>query len=726
MPTGFKYRYSSGSAVRVSSAGLASTDQTTMFADRSKRPEGVKIKRLQQQHSFPGQMTVSLDFDVLKAEPTAEEEIETMPHSPPRTVAAFNGGAASAPVLRPPSAPTHAWQAGSEQGHWPPQGFQEPALIPSAEAVAPAAPPPEPEVAQWAAKRAAPTITSSPAKHSVQIRIPNDRTVSEDPADENAFGGRPGADGGVTRSKLAMAEVRQRRQQVKKELLAKEASRSNLRNLEQGIRSRRSAAAAVAAASTALGSAGDDDAEEEEEEEEQNEPAPEKTRPKKKRLSKPSSAGVSKRQSAAAKRLSQPVKAPAAAPEQHPEKPSPPRAKKKSPTVDWDSLLVESDVESVVPKPPTVVLKKKLKSKQSKQSKQSGRRVSMDSAVSGSGRTRSDVLAHGGGSHGVGRQQQGAVGQLKSTWEQLCQEPNGKRGGGTTGGASLKAPRLGGGTPGSKKVSRTSSVQNNRRLRPAAAQSGGNARRLSSSGGGGGGSRRKSGIGGGLAVSASTPTSTKKRSSGSRNSLDSLLTDENTSGASHSSSPLRQQELLLAQIDPFTLSLVGGRNAAAVEENLSMLAQMNALLEDLMQQEESRARAEGKMLELREAAAHDRAQAEQNWISTHGDGMNGHEEHMDYIEMKLAAELAEIRKIMAYQRVESARHKLNLQVGTILLLLQHPFASSSSVQQHSKRRSSHRKLICKDVSERSLVIAAMGGGYRRAERRDRGVPYGFE
>lgn len=157
-----------------------------------------------------------------------------------------------------------------------------------------------------------------------------------------------------------------------------------------------------------------------------------------------------------------------------------------------------------------------------------------------------------------------------------------------------------------------------------------------------------------------------------------------------------------------------------------MLAQMNALLEDLMQQEESRARAEGKMLELREAAAHDRAQAEQNWISTHGDGMNGHEEHMDYIEMKLAAELAEIRKIMAYQRVESARHKLNLQVGTILLLLQHPFASSSSVQQHSKRRSSHRKLICKDVSERSLVIAAMGGGYRRAERRDRGVPYGFE
>lgn len=649
MPSNITFK-GPGAAVRVSSVGLSYSDQAPFKGGDFKRAStGIKINRLQQQHSFPGQMTMSLDMLSTPAPEDDEEDATTVPSR--------SGFTGSSPLRSSGGAPPpaqHAWQASSEPDFWTSSGAHQTAAAaePAVEAQVPA-PPPEPEVVPWAVKRT--TITSSPAKHSVQIRIPNDRTATGDAAsDENAFGGRRGADSGVPRSKLAMAEVRQRRLQEKQKKLAEEDLQSKLRELDAGIRNRRTAAAAAAAAA-GEGATGSNTPK-------RQTKAKSPARSKRRAQPKSSPSRVSAHQAAVAKRLSQPSAASANAAEPSTSleqgrtttKASAPSHtavstadRDKPSTVDWDSLLVESDVGILN----AVASKNKSNSKNHKKSGSkkplssqprhqrtaklrgskpgSSRRHSIESAASVAGKKRIDMAS---------TRPEGAVGQLRSTWQQLQHEPGGKRNSaaGTSSAGSL-----------SSRLGKPSRIPMSNKATASASRAAGPARSSLSSSAAQKQKRRKGGL-------AASPAKTN----GSKNSLDSLLTDE-TSG-SHTSSPLNVRPDQLRGTVPSPLSL---SRPERTDDNESMLQEMNALLADLMQQEDHRARAETKMLELRETAAQERADAERKWISAHGESSGGGEQEAqeDYIDMKLAAELAEIRKITAHQEVERARHVRSLQ-----------------------------------------------------------------
>ena len=663
-----------GAEVRVSSSsvGRPHADQTFPSARRGRAgSEGIKIKRLQQQHSFPGQMAVSLDFDDLSAPSQTREPAEAAA-APPQP--AFVGGPPRrSSVAQSPA--RQAWQPSAELERDPwashggaPARHATAATEPTHAGQQPA-PQPEPEVVPWAVTRT--KITSSPAKHSVQIRIPNDRTAYVDPAsDENAFAGRRGTDGGVPRSKLAMAEVRQRRVREKQKKLAEQGKQSKLRELEEGIRSRRAAAAAAAAAAevaaaeevapremaTATATVAD---------EALRRPAPRSAGRSKRRAQAKSPSRASANQKAATKRMSQPVPRPLAAnvadaintaaqnrstsEESEPRQRATSSARRPSKsTVDWDSLLVQSDVDLL-----DAVNDNSKGKHQSAGSTRTARNMSSDTAQSPESKRAAkargckpardrrhtmDATASPGGKQRVDTaavNTEGAVGQLKNTWQQLQHEPRGKRGSSASGSTAPSfASRLG--KSGRVLTSSKSTVSATRNVRSAATSRSGSATQKAKQ------KRRTSEVA--SAAQKSDP----------KHSLDSLLTDE-TSG-SHSSSPLFHQQTRITAPSPLNLGRID-----QVDEIESVLQEIKSLLADHVQEEVFRAQEESEIFELREAAAHERADAALKRVLAHGDGGNENQEAHTMIAMKLADELAEIGKSTAYHRVASVRQKLNLQ-----------------------------------------------------------------
>ena len=665
----------SGAEVRVSSSsvGRPHADQTFPSARRARAgSEGIKIKRLQQQHSFPGQMAVSLDFDDLSAPPQNQEPAEAA--AVPQQSAFVGGLLGRSSVAQSPA--RQAWQPSAETERDPWASHGGPLTRHATAATEPThggqqpAPQPEPEVVPWAVTRT--KITSSPAKHSVQIRIPNDRTAYVEPAsDENAFAGRRGTDGGVPRSKLAMAEVRQRRVREKQKKLAEQGKQSKLRELEEGIRSRRAAAAAAAAAAEVA--AAEEAAPREMATataavagEALRRPAARSPARSNRRGQPKSPSRASANQKAATKRLSQPVPRPRAAnvpdpmntaaaqnhstlEESVPRQRAVPSARRPAKsTVDWDSLLVQSDVDildaaidnstgkhqsagstrtthnmasDTVQSPES---KRAAKARGSKPARD--RRQTLDAAASPGGKQRADTPSV---------KTEGAVGQLKNTWQQLQHEPRGKRSSSASAStAPTFATRLG--KPGRVLTSSKSTVSATKRnVRAAAASRSGSATQKAKQ-------KRR----------ASEVASTAQKND-SKHSLDLLLTDE-TAG-SRSSSPLFRQQTQNTAPSPLNLGTY------QVDKIESMLQELKSLLADHMQEEVLRAQEESEILELRKAAAHDRADAHLKRVLAHGDGGDENQEAHTMIAMRLADELAEIGKSTAHHRVASVRQKLNLQ-----------------------------------------------------------------